>query len=209
MRLLAVALLVAGCAGPGADAYDRALAALAAGDAREAARAAAETAASADPEVAALGEFLRGNAAFALCEGTARQAETPGSEPFAFDVAIGYGRQAARFWQSAAMSRDDWPAARRNVERALLKLEELKRKKAAADRERAKQAKPQPRPRPLPRVKPPEEKEAANADDGAIRALSPDEVRRLIARLAEKEKEKRELRAAARKARSAGVERDW
>ena len=81
--------------------------------------------------------FLRGNIAFARCAQASRQARTPLAEPFAFDVAIRHAEKARAFWEQAAMGRDDWPAARRNVERALLVLRDLRREKARSARRNA------------------------------------------------------------------------
>jgi len=151
--------------------------------------------------------FLLGNVAFARCEMAEKQAGTPAAEPFAWDVAITYCRKAIEFWSVAAMSLDDWPAARRNVERALLKLEELRQKKEEADVRRRKQAKPQPRPRPLPRPK--GDAETDSPDKPQLRELTPEQVLKLLDKLAQKEQEKLALRRSHRKTRTAGVERDW
>lgn len=191
--------------------YNRGLAALRAGDHRTAEACAEKAAARGEGEIAALADFLAGNAVFAACEVAARQASTPAAEPFAFDVAIAYAGKAAGFWQRAAMSRLDWPEARRNVERALLKAEELKRKKSQREEERRRAPTPQPKPRPpAPQPAPqgekrPEEKEAVPQ----LGQLPPEEVMRLLERLAEKEREKTALRRAQRRERMAGAGRDW
>lgn len=216
LGLLLSALPLAGC-GRDADArllYDRAHEALAAGQLNEADAAAEKAAARGDPGTAMLAGFLRGNIAFAYCGLAERQAGTAAAEPFAFDVAIAYAEKARRFWQLAAMSRADWPAARRNVERALLKLEELKRRKTEFEEQRRRAADPRPQPKPQPRPEPlpgtgPEEVEQDPADLAQLSELSPEQVRRLLETLAEKEREKTALRRAEREKRTAGVERDW
>ena len=192
-RAAAIVLLLAAC---GAPEYDRALAALDDGDFD-----AAEGALREGP----VDDFLRGNIAFARCLRAERQASTTAAEPFAWDVALLYGRKARDFWQRAAMTRDDWPAARRNVERALLKLEELQKEKEAVQPQR--KQKPKPRPIPLPRPGAPEDKPEPVAP--RLDKLSPEQVLRLLETLAKKEEEKRALRTKERKERGAGIARDW
>ncbi|MHC4973714.1 MAG: hypothetical protein ACYTG3_15420 [Planctomycetota bacterium] len=210
--LALLALLLGACGGDESSAerlFNRALAALRAGDLSDAEAAAESAATRGTPEIEALCDFVRGNAAFARCRMAERQASTAAAEPFAFDVAITYARKARRLWQLAAMSRPDWPAARRNVERALLKEDELKRKKAdREEQQRRRKTDPKPKPRPKP---PPESPDAEPdpAVDPQLRELAPEEVLRLLDKLAQKEKEKRALRRSRRKARMADVERDW
>jgi hypothetical protein len=209
-----LALLLGGCGDSGADAdrsperlFNRALAALRAGDLTAAEAAAESAAARGTPEIAALCDFLRGNAAFARCRMAERQASAAGAEPFALDVAITYARKARRLWQLAAMSRPDWPAARRNVERALLKEEELGRRKAERQKQPPRRTEAPPKPRPKPPAGRDGESDAAV--DPQLEELAPEEVLRLLDKLAQKEKEKRALRRSHRRARTAEVERDW
>jgi len=199
------ALKSAGDDAPAERLFNRALAALRAGDLTDAEAAAERAAARGTAEIAALADFLRGNAAFARCRMAERQAATAAAEPFAFDVAITYAQKAGRLWQLAAMTRADWPAARRNVERALLKEEELKRKKADREEQQRRKANPRPRPKPTPAP----DAEQDPAVDPQSKELDPDAVLRLLEKLAEKEKEKRALRRSHREARMTGVERDW
>ena len=203
-KALIVALLLAACGGED-SAYTRALAALRAGRLDEAESAAA----AGGPEIRVLCEFLRGNVAFARCEMVERQAEEPGAEPFAYDVAIAYGEKALRFWRHAAMSRADWPEARRNAERALLKLEVLQKKKADQDEQRRRESDPQPRPRPKPKPRPRGGDAEADPNRPQLQQLSREQVMRLLEKLAEKEREKLALRRSRRKVRMAEVERDW
>ena len=205
-KALIVALLLAACGGEDSG-YTRALAALRDGRLEEAESAAESAAARGGPEIRVLCEFLRGNVAFARCEMVERQAEEPGAEPFAYDVAIAYGEKALRFWRHAAMSRADWPEARRNVERALLKLEELQKKKADKDEQRRRESDPQPRPRPKP--KPRGGDAEADPDRPQLQQMSREQVMGLLEKLAEKEREKLALRRLHRKVRMAEVERDW
>ncbi len=197
-RPAALVLLVCAC---GDNAGERTVAALRAGDWRGAETRAKELAPP-------LRDFVRGNVAFAHCLMAERQASSPAAEPFAWDVAISYGRRARDFWKHAAMSRDDWPEARRNVERALLKLDALARKKKEAERRR--QSNPKPKPKPTPRRKPLGRDETQEPkDQPQLKELTPEQVLRLLDKLAEKEKEKVALRRSHRKVRMAEVERDW
>lgn len=198
-------------AGDGASAalhHDRALAALAAGEFRIAAASLAAAAARGGPEVAERAGFLLGNVAFESGLLAERQADTPEAEPFAYDVAIAYVEEARDRWAAAAMSRADWPEARRNVERALLELRRLEEKKAR--KERGEDPRKAPEPPPLPEPGGPSRTTEEEARPEAILTeLSPDQVTALFDRLAAKEREKIEVRRAERRARSEDVEKDW
>ncbi len=197
-RPAALVLLLCAC---GQDAGDRAVAALRAGDWRGAEAWAKQLA-------PAQRDFVRGNVAFAHCEMAERQASSPAAEPFAWDVAISYGQRARDFWKHAAMSRNDWPEARRNVERALLKLDELAQKKKQAEQRR--QSNPKPKPKPKPQGDPQGKEETQQPkDQPQLRELTAEQVLRLLDKLAVKEKEKIALRRSHRKVRMAEVERDW
>ncbi len=199
----------AGAAGQDVSAellHDQALAALCAGRFSEAEAAAEQAAARGGPPFAALRDFLVGNVAFARCELAAAQASGPEAEPFAFDVALGQARRARSAWQRAAMSRSDWPAARRNVERALRRLEELEQARDEARRRAEEEKKKE---RPEPEAPPPATEEEERAIEAQLAELTGEELRRLFERLAAKEREKRELRRSQRERRSSEVEKDW
>jgi tetratricopeptide (TPR) repeat protein len=201
-------------AGDGASAeiaYDRALAALRAGDLRDAEASAARALTRCGPELAPSVHFVGGNIAFARADLAEVQADTPEAEPFAWDVAILHAENARRSWQLALTERADradWPEARRNVERALLRAAELREKKAAAEKRRTRRNDPKPKPKPRP---PAEERPAPEPDTAKAKGgeLSPEEVAKLLEKLAEKEREKEALRRAHRAAQSSDVERDW
>lgn len=197
----------AGDDAPAPTLANRALAGLRAGQLRDAADAAERAVAEGAGEVASRAQFLRGSVAFAQCELAEQQANTLEAEPFAFDIAIRYGEVARQHWREAAMTREDWPEARRNVERALLKLMTLRNKKREAERRREKKSAPKPEPKPLPN--PEKEEVEEKPGDPAIAALSAEEVLRLFERLAMKEREKVELRREQRRERMAEVEKDW
>ncbi len=186
--------------------YDKALSALRAARFSEAESAAGAAAVRGGPEFTGLRDFLLGNVAFARCELAAAQASGPEAEPFAFDVALGQAERARLSWQRAALSRPDWPEARRNVERALLRLEELKQAREEA-RKRSEEQKKLEQP-PEPPAPPPTEEEA-RAIEAQVAELSPREVQELLARLGAKEKEKLALRRARRNDQPIEVEKDW
>jgi len=204
------AQIAAGEEAPAELLFNRALAALRAGDLREAEASAARAAERGGREFAALRDFMRGNAAFQRCAWTEAQANEPSAPPFALDSAIQYAESARAAWQAAAASRDDWPEARRNVERALRKLEELRRKKEEAEKNRPEQPKPK---EPELRPNPPEPEgrttEEETTPEPQLVELSPEEVQRLLDKLGEKEKEKIAMRQARRRARTVEVEKDW
>jgi len=198
-------------AGDGASAellYDEALASLRAGDFTHAESSADEAAARGGAVFAALRDFVRGNAAFARSALSEKQADGIEAEPFAFDVAIAQATAARDAWVRAAISRDDWPEARRNVERALLAIERLKvKKQAREDREKKSTEAPKPRPLPTPKADPKNGKETPAELQSA--ELPADEVRRLFDVLAAKEKEKLAARRTRRDAQPVDVEKDW
>jgi hypothetical protein len=198
-------------AGDGAPAellYDESLAALRAGDFTHAESSADKAASRGGAEFAALRNFVHGNAAFARSALSEKQADGIEAEPFAFDVAIAQATAARDAWVRAAVSRDDWPEARRNVERALLAIERLKAKKQAREDRAKKSAEaPKPRPLPTPKADPKNGKETTAELQSA--ELPADEVRRLFEVLAAKEKEKLAARRARRDAQPSDVEKDW
>lgn len=132
---------------PAALLFNQALAAYQSQAWSQAESAALAAAARGGAEFQALADFLRGNIFYARCELAERESLGPQAGPSALDVAIALAQSAADAWQRAAMSREDWPQARRNVERALAKLEQLQNKKAAQ---------PAPPAKKLPQAQPPE-----------------------------------------------------
>lgn len=159
-------------------------------------------------------DFVSANIAFAQCERAEILAARPEAGPIALDAAIAHADRARRLWQQAAVTRDDWPEARRNVERALRKLDVLRKKKADAI-ERGKKAGPKkPKPRPNQEEKPRQRPgERARTERRRLQAqlgeLSPGQVRRLLEKLRQKENEKDKMRRARRRANRKALERDW
>jgi hypothetical protein len=199
-------------AGNGASAellHNRALAALATGDLRVAEFCAEKAAVRGGPEFAGLREFLFGNAAYARCERAESESALMEADPTALGQAIVHAQTALLYWRMAATSREDWPSARRNVERAILKLEELRKKKEEADKNpKTRQDNPQPDPE---SQEDPDRNNEEVEEDPDAQELDPSasQLTDLLDLLAKKEAEKRDLRRARQRARSADVERDW
>jgi hypothetical protein len=198
----------AGDAASGPLLYNRALAALRAGDLRVAESSAEKAAVRGGPELEGLGDFLLGNAAFARAERAKAESALREADPTALARAIAHAATARDAWQRAAASRADWPEARRNVERALLALDDLRKKKEEAEKNRQSKKEQPPEPPPPP-PRPDEEIEqdpTAQPDPGELSAA---QIAQLLARLDAKEREKRDLRRARQRVRDVAVERDW
>lgn len=187
--------------------YNRALAALHVGELRAAEISAEKAASRGGREFQELADFLLGNAAFVRCERAEAEAAMAEADPTALTRAIIHARSSIDFWQLAATRADDWPAARRNTERALLKLSELLEKKAEADENRTTQTQPEPQQPPEP-DEPTEEVEEDPTLQAEPEALSAEQLQSLLDKLAQMEREKRTLREAWQRLRTE-VERDW
>lgn len=164
------------------DRYEETLAALRAGDLDLAAKAAEGTEWHA---------FVRGNVAFARSEAAEK-----------LDLQIALAEDAVAAWRMAAMQRD-WPEARRNVERGLLRLQGLYEKRSGKEPKP-----PQPKPPPIP---PPPGKEEGPETEAALEKgeLAQAQVLRLLELLREKEAKKLAARRARLGAPQPGVEKDW
>ncbi len=197
--------------------FNQTLAALRAGELRRAEAAAEKLAVRGGKEREPIRDFLLGCSSFTRCEWAEAEASMTDADPTSLDRAVGHARSAFRSWQLAAMSRDDWPEARRNVMRALLKLEELKKKKEEASSKRRKEKKEE------KKIPPPDEKKDDKTEkkpeeekkpkppamEPMARELSRDRVKLLFDRLKEKEQEKLKLRQTERRASKGKVEKDW
>lgn len=135
-------------------------------------------------------DFVRGSAAFARSEAAEQ-----------LDRQIASAEDAVAAWRTAAMKRD-WPEARRNVERGLLRLQQLYEK---SGKERKP---PDQKPPPIP---PPPSKEDGPETEAELEKgeLAQAQVLRLLELLREKEAKKLAARRARLGAPQPGVERDW
>jgi len=161
------------------------------------------------------------------CSATPPRARRPGrgggqpagGRAVRLDPAIALAEAALAYWQLAAVNQVDWPAARRNVERAVLKLAELRARKARAEAERQKKKAPDAEQPQAGRPDPQggrdalrdelEARREAEPVEPAAAELTAEQVARLLDKLAEKERDKLELRGRRRQARRLEVERDW
>ena len=203
---LLAALVLGGCDGGarGQQAYDRALAALRAEAWDEAEEAARALEAQGHPALRGPAAFVRGNVAFARSLAAEAAIDPGATDPRARLRAVALAEDALAAWQSAAASREDWPAARRDVERGLRRLEAL----------RESQGPPRPPRRPAaaaasPPPPSPSESEEMKPPTIVVRELAPERVLELLERLKQKEQEKRRVRERERRARGETVERDW
>ena len=175
-------------------------------------------------ELAARRVFLEGNAAFAKSEEAERASKQPNADPTTLEFAIVRAEDAVAFWRKAAVTRNDWPEARRNVERGLLLLKRLRAEQADKNKKpdnkpsEPPDAKPVPPPDGKPLVPPPPppppgpdtpDPTAKPQPEAATPDLTPEQVMKLFEVLQEKEKQKLVARRADRKARSIDVEKDW
>ncbi len=146
--------------------------------------------------------FVRGNVAFARSLAAEAAMARDATDPRARLRTTAYAEDAVAAWQVAAASRADWPAARRNVERGLRRLNALREKRG-----------PPPPPRPKPPPPPPPQASAAEEEAKpptvVTRELPPEQVLDVLERLKQKEQEKRRVRQRERRVLGEQVERDW
>ena len=202
------AVAVAGDAASARLLYDQALAATRVGrygEAETAARRAREAPGGA--EITPLCDFLLGNAATLRSQAAEIEANRPGGEPTAHEWAVASAVDALAAWRRAAASRADWPEARRNVERALLRIRRLREQKAGG-RGRIEIPRDRP-PEPAPSPTEPNPEAPQDPRDVETADLSPGEVAGLFDLLRDKERKKRAMRRADREARGGDVEKDW
>lgn len=189
--------------------HDLALAALRVGRFTDAQAAATQMRERGGERFAAAQAFLLGSIGWARSERAEAAARLRDAEPGAWDSAIRGAEQARDGWSAAAASRDDWPAARRNVERALRRIDELRRAQAEQQREMKRTSKSDPEPLPPPDQPEPEPGTEQAPHEPQVAPLPPEQVQRLFDRLLAKEREKLAQREAERSSRPSTVERDW
>ncbi len=208
--------------------YDRALAALRTGDLALAEASAAAASRRGGGRLAPLCDGVRGHVAFARSEALELEAGKPDAAPTTFDKAIALAEDALVAWRSTATAPAAGIASRRNVERAILRLERLRERRAEAQRRLAPppptppppspppapppstgEPNPKPPPPPLPTGGRPEADTPSTAVDPAAQELAPAEILRLLEVLGEKERQKTSVRRARRNAPGSDVEKDW
>jgi hypothetical protein len=204
--------------------HDLAVAALAVDDLQTAETAVAEAGRLAAGEgrssYVAEQHFVLGHLAWRRGEAAARLAMQVEAEPFAFRPAILQIKAARDHWFVALVRRgEDWPMARRNVERAMKRLRELEDLRARAEEQRRKAGGGKPNVKIVPEGKDdPEAQQPRGARSGqeqehragALRVeLSAAQLQSLFERIEQREQEKRAGRLQRRAATGARVERDW
>jgi len=206
-----------GDAAPAELHYDLALAALAAGELAQAGDAVAQAARSDDAELLRRCAFVRGSVAWQRGEATAKLALQVEAEPFAFKPALEQIALAGAEWRIAATGATDWPAARRNAERAQRRFAELQQQKQRIEDERKRRTGAQARPLAVPGGGDDKRGAGSGGDvqDSQDNPLAPlrtelsdAQVAELFARLQQKDEQARQLRRSEQQRRSA-VERDW
>ena len=183
--------------------------ALRAGELVQAEIAAEKAAARGGPEVEAWRDFLLGNVAFVRCEKEEHAAMGPRGAS-AIDAALRHAERARKLWELAAAGRADWPEARRNVERARFKIEDLRKKKEELEPQRQSQPRHTVEPDPGKRELPAKDQQLAAAPRvrPTIMELPAERVLGLLDKLQVKEEDKRKVRRAEQKTRYA-AEKDW
>jgi hypothetical protein len=189
LALLAGLLLAASACSARTEAvrfWNEAVAALEAGDLQQAEISAEKAAARGGREFAARREFLQTFTAMKRSAAAEARASIPGAAVSSYARALASAEEAGEHGRRALhLHAEDWPAARRNLERNLAQIARLRELYDAALRDPA-AARPPPPPK----------------DDSAG-----DE--RLLERLGSQEKQKRVMRRRAAEAQSGAVEQDW
>lgn len=207
LRLVCLGLVALCCTACGDETPTRAgaaaVAALRSENFDEALDAAATAARKGDARFTALRYFVRGSVAYATS--LEFEAEATRGDPEAAKMAYQRAEDALAYWQMASASRSDWPAARRNVERGLLRLQALRESKTERQEPPESQVPPDPA---APPEAADEEPELSTAQV-ETRELPAGKIGDVLGKLVSREQRKRALRRAQRKARGAEVERDW
>jgi hypothetical protein len=192
---------------------NRALAALRVGRAREAETSAEKVVVRGGEEHEVFRAFVFATAAWLRAQRAQAEAGLTDPDPTAFARAIGHAETALVGFEQVLQAEPERLDAQRNHVRVARMLEALRKAQEDAEKNRRnKREGAEDRPAPEPEADPdapPEEVEQApelQEDDGTLTA---DEVEALLARLARKEAEKRQLRREQRAARTPSTERDW
>jgi len=204
-------------AGASADAplvFSRALAALQAGDLRTAEFSAEKALVRGGADFEDLRLFLFANVAIRRSMRAEAEADLRDADPTAFSRAIAHVEEAREMWKGLVLrtADDDWPAARRNLERALRKLDELEAKREEAEAKQNKKKEKDQEEQSEEDIEDTEAQPEEQEDKATPQAqldLSSMELAQLFEQLKELELEKRKLRHERQRVRSRNVEKDW
>jgi hypothetical protein len=212
MLVLIVSVVVLGCdARRSADDFDRSARESAAARRWTEAEVAAERALLLDPGYRFDRDMIVGAAAFARSVVSEAAAEMPNAAPALFDAAIRQAQAAREAFDAARRSRPDMQAARRNLERAVRRIDMLTAKRREAEEARRNAPK---RPRPVPKEGGSGEKgtEIQGTTDATIEIAigdAPDGAKSVLERVARGQADKRAGRLERRVRSDGTVERDW
>lgn len=166
--------------------WNEAVAALEAGDLQKAEIAAETAAARGGREFVARREFLFAVTALKRSAAAEARASIPGAAVSAYARALAAAKEAGENGRRALhLHAEDWPAARRNLERSLAQITRLQELYEAALRDPT-----------AARPPPPPKEESAGSE-------------RLLERLGSQEEQKRVMRRSAAELQSSAVEQDW
>ena len=152
-------------------------------------------------------QFLLGNVHYRDCLHAEARASVPGAPAAAFEPALAAIEAARDAWIGAALTQEDWPAARRNVERALIKRAQLLEAQRVAESNRSVRQ-PDAAPEPTPSSEPAPEGSPPGAAEPEPLELSPGQLAELLRALDRVQGERDEAREG-RRARAQAVEKDW
>lgn len=187
-------------------AFDAAIEALTQGELDQADRG-AERAALADLDgYRARRDFVQGCSAWRRSEAAEILAEQPEAGLPALDAAVGAAHRSAASFLAAARAEHDWPAARRNLQRALERIVYLEKRRDLM-RAEARRDQPEEKPAPEPEAGMPIEEEVATRLEAG--ELEDAALARVLELLARKEREKLELRRRRLAERARDEEGDW
>lgn len=230
LALLEQDLARAGARAPAALHANLGLCALRLGQVERARAAFAAAEAAGGPAYARLATFLRGHAAFVASRDLEQQSRRPGADPALLEGALMRAEDALAAFRLASTQGPDWPEARRNLERALLRLESLREQRRTGS---PGNATPRLRPGPAgseasdpaaapapagpgrpssPTMPPPTPGAGAQADEGArvVTAGLPDSELRLLGEVLRRKAAERDAARQGQRARaSARVDKDW
>jgi hypothetical protein len=149
-------------------------------------------------------DFILGNTTYARGLVSAQAAGRPGASLRLIDLAISQVSAAMGYWQVAATSREDWPPARRNIQRAWLTLEHLRGVRSQALQRQGGQAQPPPKDADWQ-----DTKASADPDQPQPLKLSAQQMQALLQELQEGQDDQLKLRKDRRAEAVVKVDKDW